>query len=162
MSKTEVFFPDSENVKLFKDLIKQQGIDVCRKVIEKEWINESLSKISFGIVKYRQNAQIGQKIKSKKDNYVIEGFILCRCDTENPFGLWIDLICSTEQSRCGKYLLNKAFSYIAEYTPQIKSIMLYSLYDETLKNWYLAQGFFASKVDIWDGKPKAYLMVKYL
>jgi hypothetical protein len=41
----EIFFPDDENIKLYKDIIKNQGVDVCRKVIEKEWINESLSKL---------------------------------------------------------------------------------------------------------------------
>jgi hypothetical protein len=155
------FFPTHENIELYKDIIKAQGIQVCQSKISKQWINDSISKSSFGYLYITPIAQSGRRsLRRKSDKFYLHGFIACRTD-ENATSVWIDLVCSRERSKIGKLLMEISENRIKS-IKNIKSIKLYSLYDEKLKKWYNNIGFSAESVRIWDAKPKAYLMEKYI
>ena len=172
MATNEFFFPDTETVRIYIDMIHNQGMEVCRNRIDKEWLDGSLSKFSFGIAIYTNKAQIGQSRKKKTDKY-LKGFILCRIDNDSPYTVWIDLVCLTvmrssapkaqsrETSRVGTKLMQQAEEYTRS-NKEIRVMMLYTLPEEPLKQWYRRHGFGVSNVDIWDGKTKAFLMTKFL
>ena len=160
MATNEFFFPDTETVRIYIDMIRNQGIEVCRNRIDKEWLDGSLSKFSLGIAIYTNKAQIGQSRKKKTDKY-LKGFILCRIDNDSPYTVWIDLVCSRETSRVGTKLMQQAEEYTRS-NKEIRVMMLYTLPEEPLKQWYRRHGFGVSNVDIWDGKTKAFLMTKFI
>ena len=103
MATNEFFFPDTETVRIYIDMIHNQGMEVCRNKIDKDWLDGSLSKFSFGIAIYTNKAQIGQSRKKKTDKQ-LKGVILCRIDNDSPYTVWIDLVCSRETSRVGTKL----------------------------------------------------------
>ena len=138
MATQELFFPDT---KTYTSMIHTQGVEVCRKKI---WIDETISKFSFGIANYTNKA--------------LKGFVVCRGDINSPKIMWIDLICARES---GSQLLQQAEEH-ARTINDVRMLMLYSLPDEELKQWYMNRGYDVSTVKIWDGIPKAFLMVKLL
>ena len=157
MATQELFFPDTYSVKTYTSMIHTQGVEVCRKKIGQSWIDETISKFSFGIAIYTNKAQIGQSI-NKKNNKYLKGFVVCRGDINSPKIMWIDLICARES---GSQLLQQAEEH-ARTINDVRMLMLYSLPDEELKQWYMRRGYDVSIVKIWDGNPKAFLMVKLL
>ena len=160
MATNEFFFPDTETVRMYVDMIHNQGMEVCRNKIDKKWLDGSLYKFSFGIAIYTNKAQIGQSRKKKSDKQ-LKGFILCRTDNDSPNTIWIDLVCARETSRVGTKLMQQAEEYVRN-NKEIRVMMLYTLPEEQLKQWYRRHGFGVSNVDIWDGKTKAFLMTKFV
>lgn len=144
MATQELFFPDTYSVKTYTSMIHTQGVEVCRNKI---WIDETIAKFSFGIANYTNKA--------------LKGFVVCRGDINSPKIMWIDLICARESSRLGSQLLQQAEEH-ARTISDVRMLMLYSLPDEELKQWYMHRGYDVSTVKIWDGSPKAFLMVKLL
>jgi hypothetical protein len=159
----QYFSPNSYNIINLRKIIKSQGFFCCHEKIEQQWINTSISKLSFGYTYLTLKAQIGRRsIKKPEDKYLLQGFVLCRIDKDLPSIAWIDLICSKHNSKTGKLLLDLAEEHIRTNIPSVKLIQLYSLPQPKLKSWYLKNGYGVSDVRIWDGKLKSYLMNKFL
>lgn len=130
----QYFFPSSENVDLLNKIIKFQGMEVIPK------------------------AQAGRRsIKKTEDRFFLHGFVLCRIETNIA---WVDLICSRENSKVGQLLIDLEENI--KKNKDVKVIQLYSLPKQSLKKWYIKMGYSVSDVRIWDGKPKAYLMQKFI
>lgn len=165
MSDTSVqdFFPDTENVRLYINLLKTQGVEVCQHKLERDWIGKSLNRYSHGKIYFRQKAHIRRRsLKRDEDKFLVHGFVLCRMDETNKEMAWIDVVCSRENSKVGRLLMEMIEQYCRS-IPSIKMIQLMCLPEVRLKKWYVDLGFFASDITIWDGKkPKAYLMQKFL
>ncbi len=160
--ETKIFYPDEENIQIYKKIIKEQGVSVCHNQFEKEFISTSLHKASFGIVIFNKKAQVGKKRTYRSDELIMKGFILCRIDISMPNIIWIDLVCSKERSKLGKQLLQLAEIEI-EKNKEIKLIQLLSIPDVKLKNWYTKLGYGMTTVIMHNEyKPKAYQMVKFV
>jgi hypothetical protein len=162
-SSIQEFFPDTENVRFYASLLKAQGVDVCQNKIERDWITKSLNSFSHGKIYMTQKAQIGRRsLKRDEDKFLVHGFVLCRMDENNREMAWIDVVCSRENSKIGRVLMEMMEEYCRSIT-SIKIIQLMCLPEPKLKKWYVDLGFIASEITIWDGKkPKAYLMQKFL
>jgi hypothetical protein len=162
-SSIEEFFPYTENVKFFTNILKTQGVEVCQNKLEKQWTSKALSSYSHGKVYITQKAQIGRRsLKRNEDKYLVQGFILCRMDENRPEIATIDVVCSRENSKVGHVLMEMMEEYCKN-TELVKLIQLLCLPEARLKKWYENLGFHASEITIWDGKkPKAYLMQKFL
>ena len=143
-NKLVYFFPDDTNIKLYKKILKHQGNEVCRDVITRQWIKDSVSKLSFGIAKYKKNTRNNKKIYSLADEYYLQGFISCRTDIEGEDILWIDIVCTREKSSYVKQLINESIEYTKNNLPTIRLIQLFTSNDIGLINWYKSIGFKAS------------------
>jgi hypothetical protein len=104
-----------------------------------KWEDDQLSAFSFGIAAYTGSQ--------------LTGIITCHITTENPTTAWID--------HDNIMLLDKAERQIRT-IPNIRMMMIYTEHNETQKQLYKNRGYQVSSMTIWDGKPKAYLMVKFL
>lgn len=162
-SAIQDFFPDSENIKFFTQILKSQGVDVCQNKLERDWISKSLHSFSHGKVYITQKAQIGRRsLKRDEDKFLVHGFILCRINDTNPEIAMIDVVCSRQNSKIGKLLMEMMEEYCRT-IGKIKLMQLLCLPEDKLKKWYENLGFKSSEITIWDGKkPKAYLMQKFL
>jgi hypothetical protein len=109
---------------------------------KQEWNDDTLSAFSFGIAAYE-----GTKLSD---------IILCRITTENQKVAWLEV-----QDHNNTQLLTKAELQIRT-NPYIRMIMIYTEYNETQKQLYKSRGYEVSSMEIWDGKPKAYLMTKLI
>lgn len=154
-----IFFPSSENIKMFRNIIKDQGKDVCRQKIDQDWINENLHELSFGICYMTPIAQMDRRsIKKNSDKFRVHGFVLCRIDKNAPMFANIDLVCSRETSKTGKLLMELAEEHIRTNNPghKIKFIELEPLSDLGLKRWYEKLGYIPKKAHM----GKAFIMFK--
>lgn len=153
------FSPTTENIKLVRKLLKRDGESVCQCKINRSWIDQSIASFSFGLGYTSKKAQTGRRSESNK--HVLYGFILCRIDKNDPQVIWIDLVCSSEDSAIGKLLMETAEQKIKQ-NKTLRLIQLYALPDLKLKNWYVKLGYTYSEAKFWGEKPKAYLMHKFL
>ena len=152
-SSIQEFFPDTENVRFYASLLKAQGVDVCQNKL-KVMPSSSTPVVGF-ISKVYDSVVWGQ-------DPTVHGFVLCRMDENNKEMAWIDVVCSRENSKIGRVLMEMMEEYCRSIT-SIKIIQLMCLPEPKLKKWYVDLGFIASEITIWDGKkPKAYLMQKFL
>lgn len=157
----EYFEPDSENFNIYKALFHKQSHDVCRKEINKEWINTSSREFSFCYAFIGLKAQLGRRsLKKIEDKYILKAFITCRVMKEAKV-LKIDLVCSRINLKLGKLLLeiveNKANAI------GLKVIQIDSLPNKPLIKWYEKLGFFQVYIkNFEDGTEKAYFMQKLL
>jgi hypothetical protein len=165
----QYFFPDSDNEKNAKKILKTQGQVVCQNKLSVSWINEHISKFSYGYLYWSPTAQIGRRSIKNNINckYHLHGFILCRINKNYPHKMWIDIICSRENSKTGQVLLELAEEKARE-LKTVKLIQLYSLPELKLKNWYKKLGYEVEESSFFDKneqgkiKPKAYLMQKFI
>jgi len=163
MDPIQRFDPESENFALVKQLLKAQGKDTCQDKIDVDWLTSSLLSLSFGFVYATEKAKIGKRsLNSPNDKYHVQGFVTCRSIKENPRIIWIDLICSRIRSKVGK-LLMEAAEAACKKIPGVLFINLYSLPEVKLRNWYKKLGYIENAVPTYQGgKPKAYLMTKFI
>jgi hypothetical protein len=165
------FEPTSDNIKLVKKLLKRDGDVVCQGKINRSWLDESMSTFSFGLGYTSKKAQTGRRLsclhskqasfRSEANKHVLYGFILCRVDIHDPKVVWIDIVCSKENSKIGKLLMEAAEERIKA-NKSLKLIQLYSLPEVRLKNWYVKLGYTYSESKFWGDTPKAYLLHKFL
>jgi hypothetical protein len=140
-------------------LIKEQGEDVCRQIIDKNFINLQKKSYDFGFIHKNYIAQIGQKKINKTPEYLYS-FILCNLypDFEE---IDITLICSRPNTKDGKQLLELVFQKGREL--KYKYLSLLSIGEIKLVNWYKTQGFVViSEKPLPNGEIKAYYMRKLL
>ena len=104
-----------------------------------KWEDDKLSVFSFGIAAY--------------EGAHLSDIILCRIEETTA---WIEL-----RDHNNEYLLTKAERQIRT-IPNIRMIMIYTDYNEAMKQLYKNRGYQVSSMTIWDGNPKAYLMTKLI
>lgn len=157
------FSPNIDDVNKIVKLIKYHGNDVCRQKIDTSWIHKCISNHSFGFICMTKKAYMGKSIKKEEDKYTVHGFIICSIEEgTNIKKAWIDLVCSTINSKVGRLLMETVEEKIKN-IDNVKMILLYSLPEEKLKNWYTHLGYDVSEAHfLQSGKPKAYLMIKLL
>ena len=140
-----------------KNLIMDQGVNICRDVFDSTIIKKSLDNLDYGYIHISPKAQIGQAKRKNKD-FIGYSFILCEKYIGLPF---IKLICARPNLQDGEKLLKlveekslkDGFNYIA----------LHSIIENKLVNWYKKQGFKIENEITFDNKKlKAYLMSKKL
>jgi hypothetical protein len=162
MTTLEYFFPDTKNIKNIQKIIKNQGKIVCQYKINPDWIQTHLTESSFGFLSITKRAQIGQKFNQYfTQQYILSGFILCRIPEEKKQIVFIELVCSKQNNKLGKILIETVEKHIKTLLG-LKIIRLHSLPDPKLIKWYESQGYIADKPSIKDKNPKVILMEKFL
>jgi hypothetical protein len=150
---------EKENAKDYEKLIKEQGEDVCRNIINKNYINSQSKDYNFGFIHKMNVAQIGQtKSRKQKSTIRISSFILCKMypDFEE---IDISLVCSRPNSKDGKMLIELVTQKAIDM--KFKYLSLLSIGELKLVNWYKSQGFeIISEKAFPNGELKAYCMKK--
>ena len=147
-----------------KNLITEQGVNICRDTFDSSVIKKSLDNLDYGYIHISQKAQIGQAKRRNKE-FISYSFVLCKIKTilgnKTPF---IKLICARPNIKDGEKLLRlieekslkDGYNYIA----------LHSIIENNLINWYKKYGFIIEDEITFDyfdkKKPKCYLMSKKL
>lgn len=162
-NELQFFDPTSENITFFKKLLTKQGVNVCQDQVNSRWINESLSRFSFGYAFISRKAQIGRRsLKNEEDKFILKGFVIGRINIAQPQTVTIDLVCSRQETKLGKVLMELSEEK-AKSIPAVKLIQLFSLPEKKLKKWYNSLGFGEiEERSFEDGTLKAYLMQKFI
>ena len=151
------FFQKGADATHIMQSIKDQGDSVCRGVLNRDVVLQSLQNAQFGYVRFAPIAQIGQK-KRGPNTVFVHSFILGRRYYPED-SLFIELICSRPTARDGGVLM----ALIEEYAiaNNYKRMFLDAIGDERLKRWYMRQGYkVARTVHIPTGQIKVWNMVK--
>jgi len=139
-------------------LIQQQGPEVCRKIINENYINIQTKEYDFGFIHKTRIAQIGRTRSRTTRTEHVYSFILCKIQSVLN-SLDISLICSRETAKDGKKLVELAYQKAKELN--IRYLSLLSINNDKVLKWYKAQGFIlTSETRNVDGTIKAYYMVK--
>jgi hypothetical protein len=140
-------------------LIKEYGDDVCRNVIDKNYINLQTKNYDFGFIHKLPIAIIGQRKKNKPNDFVYS-FILCKLYPQFD-EIDITLVCSRPNSKDGKKLIELVCEKGRELN--YKRLSLLSIGETKLVNWYKSQDFIlVSEKHFPNGELKAYSMRKIL
>ena len=146
-----------ESSREIEKLIKEQGDIICQNKIGHEYMLNSLTEYTFGFAHKSVRAEIGQK-KKKSSQKILYSFILCE---PKPDGnLVIHLICSRENARDGKKLIELVCMKAMEMG--FHRVSLLSILDDKLVRWYKSQGFYVYMNMYRDSELKTYLMYKDL
>lgn len=169
MSDLELYEPSSSDAALVREVIREQGVIVCRNTINKSWINRALSEAEFGFVRYISKAQIGRRsLKRPADRFMLHGFVLCHPQSAlpgNPRTIIMDLVCSRPNSHTGILLIECAEQEARDRAYQ--QIKLFCVPAPRLRQYYESLGY-AKVADVPDFDPsssgavKAYEMTKLL
>ena len=158
MDQFEYFEKTTTNI--IDRLIKDQGPDVCRNIIDTNYINLETKNYDYGFIRKTPIAQIGQKRRSQTKPQYVYSFILCKIYLEfNEVS--ITLVCSRPNTTDGKTLVALACEKGKELG--CKQVSLLSIGETKLLNWYKSQDFILiGEKPFPTGKPKAYSMKKWL
>jgi hypothetical protein len=130
-----------------KDLIKVQGEQTCRNIIDKMTIRTSLQGFVFGYVSYSPRASSGRiSPRSFSEKYTLNGFIICSVVEYRPTEIHISLICASKGTLLGSRLLQSVDEYAAQ--NNYKTITLLALPDKSLIEWYKKHGFKEGKKEM--------------
>lgn len=151
------FFQKGSDATQIIQSIKDQGESVCREVLNREVVSQSLQNAQFGYVRLAPIAQIGQKKRGPQRGF-IHSFILGRRYFPDD-SLFIELVCSRPTARDGGVLMALMEEYAI--ANNYKRIFLDAIGDERLKRWYIRQGYqIARTVHIPTGEIKVWNMIK--
>ena len=150
---------EKETTNISEKLIKEQGPDICRKMIDSHYINIQVKDYTFGFLHKVPIAQIGQK-SHRSPTYNISSFVLCKLHPEIEH-VDISLICSRPNAKDGKKLIELATQKSIEL--DYKYLSLLSIGEPKLVNWYKSQGFIVVSEKMYpNGELKAYSMIKQI
>lgn len=152
------FDPTSDNVTLYIKIMKEQGMETCQNMINKDYIKQSTETMSFGFLSLTERAAISRQ-KGSSNRYTLNGFALCRLS--NPKIAWVDLVCSRPAHKIGKELMQA----VEDHCRELKTVVivhLFSIDDHKLVKWYQSLGYITEKINVWDCKTKGHLMTKFL
>ena len=121
-----------------EQLIKEQGSEVCRNIIDKYYINVKSKDYDFGFIYKTPVAQIGQARSKRNLKYNISSFILCKLNPKFE-DIEISLVCSKPNKKQGKMLIDLVIMKALEM--KYKYISLLTIRDIIFVNWYKKQGF---------------------
>jgi len=121
-----------------EQLIKEQGSEVCRNIIDKYYINVKSKDYDFGFIYKTPVDQIGQARSKRNLKYNISSFILCKLNPKFE-DIEISLVCSKPNKKQGKMLIDLVIMKALEM--KYKYISLLSIGETKLVNWYKKQGF---------------------
>ena len=153
------YFEKTSYSALIEKLIKEQGQEVCRNVIGRDFIVNKTKEYDFGFIHKTPMAQIG-KTRTKKNSDRVSSFVFCKMFPD--FGeIDVTLLCSRPTIRDGKLLMKwvkeKAVSLGYRY------LSLLSIGDDKVMKWYQSIGFVLISEKLYpDGVLKAYSMKKKL
>lgn len=156
------FTPTSDNVRMLKDLLKDQGVAVCRNEISSEWIGASVRKHEYGFARFTDKTSFGRRnTRRSGDRYQLWGFVLCSVQPFDDESVDIDLVCARPASSgTGELLLemaeNKARTLGARYTK------LLCLPHQRLKQYYERLGYRCRVLQPPGSNVKIYEMIKRL
>ena len=152
---------EKKNMKIEEKLIKEQGQDLCKNIISKNYIHLQSKDYDFGFINKINVAQIGQtRSKSANSTIRVSSFILCKLHP-NFEEIDISIICSRPNSKNGKTLIELVTKKAMEM--KYKYLSLLSIGDVKLVNWYKSQGFEIISEKVYpDGDLKAYSMKKHI
>jgi hypothetical protein len=140
-------------------LIKEYGDDVCRNIIDKNYINIQTKSYDFGFIHKSVIANIGQRKMNKPKEFVYS-FILCKLYPQLD-EIDITLVCSRPNSKDGKKLIELVCEKGREL--KYKHLSLLSIGEKKLVNWYKSQDFIlVSEKHFPNGDLKAYSIRKIL
>ena len=150
---------EKKNANVEENLIKEQGEDVCRNIINKKYISSQSKDYDFGFIHKTNVAQIGQtQSRNKKSTIRVSSFILCKLHPDFE-EIDISLICSRPNSKDGKILIELVTQKAVDM--KYKYLSLLSIGELKLVNWYKSQGFeIISEKAFPNGELKAYSMKK--
>ncbi len=126
-----------ENSKTLIKMLKDQGDEICKKEINKDYIISKIQNYKFGWLKQSERAQIGQRKYHNKTKY-ISSFVLCSID-EDLNAITINLLCNRNTLRKeGMELLNIIENYALD--KRYKFLQLQSIGDRV--SYYIDRGFY--------------------
>ena len=147
---------DNENIKINKDIIKEQGVTVCRDEIDQNYIVECLKTFDYGYVILGNRASIGQALKGKSKKYVLKGYVLFKYE-ERISTVTGKILCGSDGYRgIGRILLECVLEFITE--REVQTWTIYSLPFENLVKYYEEIGFRVMNIIYRNGKKKCYEM----
>ena len=147
---------DNENIKIIKDIIKEQGVTVCRNEIDQTYIVECLKTFDYGYVILGNRASIGQALKGKSKKYVLKGYVLFKYE-ERISTVTGKILCGSDGYRgIGRILLECVLEFITE--RKVQTWTIYSLPFENLVKYYEEIGFRVMNIIYRNGKKKCYEM----
>ncbi len=152
---TPIFFYKKDNH--IKNIIREQGVSVCRDFLDKTYISTVLSKFDEGFYVISPKASIGASSRKKKE-YLLKGFCLFTL-TSNGLNMYLDVICGRNSCRgIGDEILNKVFEYCD--INGISKCYLDALPYESLFLYYTQKGFIFQEAVYKRGELKAFSMIK--
>ena len=153
------FFGKKDSAQIIQ-AIKEQGENICREILSRDVILQSLQNADFGYVRFSPLAQIGKK-KRGSNTLFVHSFILGKTYFPSD-SLFIELVCSRPTARDGGVLMTLMEQYAIE--NGYKRIFLDAIGDERLKRWYMRQGYKITRTIIAgkDGSVKIWTMIKSL
>ena len=154
----EAIFIDQEHehIKTIKDIIKEQGANVCRNEMDQSYIIECLKTFDYGYVILGNRASIGQKQRGSSQKYVLKGYVLFKYD-ERLSLLTGKILCGSDGYRgVGRQLLECVADFI--FDKRVQTWTIYSLPDEKLIKYYEYMGFSVIDILYRNGKKKVYEM----
>ena len=154
--KVEYFDTSDENINVIKKLIKEQGLDTCKKEISRTVLLEYISNFQFGFLFKKFKANTGLSFRSNRNKVHLYSFVLCRIGKDKE--LRIDLICNRNvQKKIGSIFMDTIDDYCRQ--NGIDKIRLFAIDKSALLKWYTTQGFtIIDKILLPDGSVKVYHM----
>lgn len=157
-SQFEYFEKTTTNI--IDKLIKEQGPDVCRNIIDTNYIDLETKDYDFGFIHKTPIAQLGQKRYTRTTPQFVYSFILCKLYPEIS-EIDITLICSRPNTKDGKILIELVCERAR--TLGYQRLSLLSIGEKKVLNWYKSQDFFlVNQKPFPNGEIKAYSMRKMI
>lgn len=138
--KTVQHHPDTSHRRIAISYIysEHKGVDACRDLIDEAVIDDATKTFENGYALITQKASIGQARYRRGNRDLLHGFILL--ERLEYFQLKITLVCNSLNYRGdGDSLMSAAFSLAKNMN--IQTVVLYSLPEPHLLNWYREHGF---------------------
>jgi GNAT superfamily N-acetyltransferase len=152
------FSPHAPHMSVMKDILRNQGDEVCRQKIGVEYIRTAVNVHDFGLARVTPKAVMGQR---QTHRFQLWGFVLCKVDPDPESMVTVELVCSRPQSAgTGRLLIELAQERSRE--RGLKWMRLMCLPEERLRAFYRRLGFSQHRMMIPGSNMELYEMRKRL
>lgn len=147
-----------EHIKTIKDIIKAQGVNVCRNKFDQDYINYCLKEFDYGFIILGNRSITGSSHSRRGFKYFLKGFVLFRYNRRLSL-VNGKILCGHDGYRgIGRILLECVYEFILE--RKIENWSIYSLPENELIEYYKSAGFVESDTIYKNGKKKVIRMVR--
>ena len=150
------YFENGDSVyESFKYSLVTQAMDVCRKSINQRFLELVFRDFEFGWLHVTERATIGRQRRSRRKEYQVHGFILCRYSNKHIF---IELVCCKSMTNEGKRLIETVENHARNNAHDTTFIFVHGAI-ESMVGCYLKLGY--DKGGMVQGKDDvSYIMTK--
>lgn len=149
---------DHAYIKDIKDIIKDQGVLVCRNEMSREYIISCLRTFDIGFVILAKKTPIEQQQRTKSSRYILKGFVLFRYE---EYGGLITgkILCGRDgYNGIGRKLMECVNDFAIE--NRVRKWLIFSLPNEKLIKYYEDAGFTRGDIFYRNEKRKVCEMIR--